>query len=274
MNIRAFVLFLAGAMLASVNVRAQTPDASAPAMDPAKVAEYQQRFQQGYDLEKAGKLEDARAIYDGILAEQPEAKRSLLEAGRVSLELNEPAKADVYLDKLHTIVPDFPEAIELLIQANEALKKNVKVERLVREFRALHDSGRAQGMKPYFVRERIKLDQGQEIVMSEFFDYTQAPYYAMQAELLDAQQKLKRLLILKYDPDGTAQVRAKDPKLAKDEVFILAEPIYSGERMTRIDVYEELMSNTDYEKARNKMLVIFAATPKPILSQKVDAPAQ
>ena len=37
--------------------------------DPAKVAEFQRRFQEGYILEQQGKLTEARAIYDGILAE-------------------------------------------------------------------------------------------------------------------------------------------------------------------------------------------------------------
>jgi hypothetical protein len=95
------------------------------------------------------------------------------------------------------------------------------------------------------------------------------------ADLLDANQQRVRELRLTYDPDGTAAVRAKDPKLATDEVFSLAEPFFTGDRVSRIDVYE-MVANADYNKARNKMLVIFAKTPKPILSQPVtaDAPAQ
>ena len=111
-------------------------------MDPAKVAEYQKRFQEGYALEQAGKLQEARTVYDGILAEDPRAKRSLLEAGVISFQLGELAKADAYLEKLHSLVPDFPKAIELLIQINQQLKHDVKVELLLRDFRELHDSGK------------------------------------------------------------------------------------------------------------------------------------
>jgi tetratricopeptide (TPR) repeat protein len=253
-----------------------TPSApSAPEMDAAKVAEYQQRFNEGYALEQQGKLEEARTIFDGIIAEQPEAKRSLLEAGRVSLELNQPLQADGYLDKLHAIVPDFPEAFELLIQANQALKRDVKVERLVREYRALYDSGKISGMKPFFPRERIQLDGGQEILFCQFFDFTRPPYYALMGELLGPgpAHDRKRLLLLKYDPEGTKEVEAKDPRIAHDTVFTLAEPFYTGERMTRIDVYKELLSTPDYEKARNMMLGIFSQTPKPILSTPVDGSA-
>jgi hypothetical protein len=258
-------------LLGAVPLAAQTNAAPETTLDPAKVAEYQQRFEQGYDLEKDGQLAQARSVYDGILAEQPAAKRSLLEAARISLELNEPLKADAYLDRLHAIVPDFPDALEMLIQANEALRREVKAERLVREYRALHDSGKIPELtkSAFFDREHIRPDAKSEIIISQAFDYTQPPYYALRAELFDAQHQRQRILLLKYDPDGTAQVRAKDPKLAKDEVFILAEPFYSGDRMTRIDVYQELLSAPDYNKARIMLLRIFAQTPKPILSTPV-----
>src|SRR5258707_10202440 len=94
----------------------QDASVPAPAEDPAKVAEFQKRFEQGYTLEQQGKLAEARVVYDGILADEPNAKRSLLEAGKISIKLNELPKADAYLDKLHALVPDFPEAVELLIQ--------------------------------------------------------------------------------------------------------------------------------------------------------------
>ena len=276
MKIPAFVLCVLAA--AGLGVSAQTSPAPAEAapLDPAKIAEYQQRFAQGYALEQAGHLVEARAIYDGILAEQPDAKRSLLEAGRISLELNEPAKADAYLEKLHALVPDFPEAYELLIQANQAMKKDVKVERLVREFRELRDSGRADfdPSKPYFERERLGLDQGTEIVVYQFFDYTQPPFYALKAVMNGAGHVFQRELLLKYDPDATKALRAKDPSRATATIFILAEPFYSGDKMTRIDVYQELLVVPDYMKARNLMLGDLSQMPKPIYSAPVDATAK
>ncbi len=270
-----FLFLLVGCAWLPFGVRAQTDIAPAPALDPAKVAEYQKRFEDGYALEKQGQLAQARVIYDGILAEQPQAKRSLLEAGRVSLELGDFQKADDYLEKLHVIVPDFPEAYELLIQANQGLKRDVKVERLVREFRALRDSGRSPDLENqlYFNREHIPLDQGAEIVFTQFFDYTKAPFYALRAESFGPGHTSQRVLLLKYDPDGTAQLHAKDPAASKSEVFILAEPFMTDGKMTRIDVYQELFATPDYEKARNIMLGIFAHTPKAVYSAPVDASA-
>jgi tetratricopeptide (TPR) repeat protein len=278
MRANVFVFLLAGLVEFGVlDAPGQTSSApsqtAAPPPDPAKIAEYQARFQHGYDLEQAGKLEDARAIYDGILAEQPDAKRSLLEAGRISLELNEPDKADAYLEKLHALVPDFPEAYELLIQANQALKKDIKVERLVREYRALRDSGRANfdPEKPYFTREILPLDKGAEIVIYQFFDFTQAPFYALKAELYGPGHIFQRELLLKYDPDATQGLRARDPTHPNAMVFILAEPFFGGNKMTRIDVYQELLVTPEYMKARNLMLGDFAQPPKPMYSAPVDS---
>ena len=268
-------LFVLAFVLALPAAAQTAAPADSAALTPAQIADYQKRFQDGYALEKAGKLPEARAIYDGILAEQPDAKRSLLEAGRVSLDLNEPAKADAYLDKLHKLVPDFPDAIELLIQANQALRRDVKVDRLVREFRTLHDSGQVPGFSDslYFERERVQLDPNSQIIISQFFDFTKAPYYVLKAELYNAQHQRQRLLLLKYDPDETASIRAKNPNLTKDSVFILAEPFYIGDQMTRIDVYKTLLSTPDYQKARTLLLSIFVQTPKPIYSAKVNASA-
>jgi tetratricopeptide (TPR) repeat protein len=270
-------VFLAGTtLLCAGTLRAQTADTNAaptaPTLSDAQIAEYQKRFEQGYDLEKQGDLAGARAIYDGILAEQPDAKRSLLESGRISLLLDEPDKADAYLDKLHTIVPDFPEAIELLIQASEALHHEVKADRLVREYRALRNSGTVPGLADslLFTRERIHLSADSEIVISQFFDYTKPPCNAFMAELSDSGHQTQRKIYLNYDPVGTQAVRAKDPKLARDEVFLLAEPFATG----RIDVYQELLSMPDYDKVRTMLLLILTQTPKPIYSSPANPSAQ
>jgi tetratricopeptide (TPR) repeat protein len=252
------------------------PAVAAPAPTPEQIAAFQQRFEQGYALEKAGKLEEARTVYDGILADQPEAKRSLLEAGRVSLDLNQPARAEAYLEKLHAIVPDFPTAYELLIQASQALRQDVKAERLVREYRALRDSGRVPGFDQalFFEREHLRLGQGAEIVFSQFFDFTQPPFYVLKAEEFGPGHVRQHVLLLKYDPDATQALRAKDPQQAQATVFILAEPFFANGRMVRIDVYQEIFTVPEYRRARNTMLGILAHPPKPIYSAPVDAPEE
>jgi tetratricopeptide (TPR) repeat protein len=248
---------------------APTPPASSDAnLDPAKVAEYQKRFQQGVALEKAGKLNEARQIYDGILAEQPNAKGSLLHAGEISFELGEMAKADGYLEKLHAIVPDFTDAIELLIQINQSLKRDVKVELLLRDYRALYDNGKIT--KPYFIRETIHSEQ-QDIVIAQFFDYTKGSNTVWMADVLDADDHLKRRILLNYDPDTTKALRAKDPKYAGTQVFVWCEPQFQNGQISQIDAYLQIFALPDYQKFRSAMLLILSNPPKPMYSVPVSA---
>ena len=244
-------------------------------LDAAKVAEYQKRFEEGYALEQQGKLAEARAVYDGILAEEPKAKRSLLEAGKISFKLGELARADDYLEKLHALVPDFPEAIELLIQINQALKRDVKVELLIRDFGELRESGKAPGLSTSlcYVRERIHLDP-QDIVISQFFDYTQDPNTVWMAEVFDPGGELKRRLLLNYDAETTRALRAKDAKYAGAQVFTWFEHVLKDGQVKEIDAYLQIFALPDYEKFRSAMFVILANPPKPIYSAPVNAPPQ
>ena len=250
----------------------QLPPASDDSQDAAKIAKYQKRFEEGYALQQQGKLAEARALYDGILAEEPKAKRSLLEAGKISFKLGELAKADEYLERLHEIVPDFPEAIELLIQINQALKHDVRVELLIRDFGEVRDSGKVPALSRSlcFVRERIHLDQ-QDIVISQFFDYTQDPNTVWMAEVYDLSGLLKRRLLLNYDPDATRGLRAKDAKYADTQVFTWFEHIMKDGQVKEIDAYLQIFALPDYQKFRSAMFVILANPPKPIYSAPVDA---
>ena len=240
-------------------------------LDAAKVAEYQKRFQDGYALQQAGKLAEARKIYDGILAEQPQAKRSLLEAGRISFKLGELQRADEYLGKLHEIVPDFPEATELLIQINQGLKHDVKVELLARDFRDLHDSGKIPELTQSlcFVRERIHLEQ-QDIVISQFFDYTKDPNTVYMAEVFDVNGLLTKRVLLNFDVETTRALRAKDAKYQTAEVFTWLEHKVTTGKVTEIDAYLQIFALPDYNKFRSAMLAILVNPPKPIYSAPVD----
>jgi tetratricopeptide (TPR) repeat protein len=247
--------------------------ASTDNLSPAKVAEYQKRFQEGYALEQAGKLAEARAIYDGILNEQPQARRSLLEAGKISFQLGELPRANDYLEKLNALEPGFPEAVELLIQINQSLKRDVKVELLIRDFDALHDSGKIPKLTQAlsFTREQIHQDQ-QDIVVSQFFSYKAEPNTVWMAEVYDRSGQLKRRLLLNYDADSTRALRAKDAKYATTEIFTWLEHVIKDGHVTEVDAYLQIFALPDYQKFRSAMFVILANPPKPIYSAPVNAP--
>ena len=248
--------------------------------DPAKIAAYQERFAQGLELEKQGKIPEARAIYEGILAEEPNAKGSLLRAGTISFQQGELAKADDYFERLHKLVPDFPDAIQFLILINQQLKRDVKVELLIRDFARLRASGKNPKLSSalMFTREEIHQDK-QDIFVSQFFDYTQDPGTVWMAEIHDADGNLQRRLLLNYDADTTKALRAKDPKYADTQVFNWVEHKMVGGKVTELDVYLQIFALPDYDKFRSAMFVILADPPKPIYSAPINtdaapAPAQ
>jgi tetratricopeptide (TPR) repeat protein len=244
-------------------------------LSPDKVEAYKQRFGHGMDLAQAGKLAEARQVFEGILAEQPNARGSLLEAGKISFALGDLAKANNYIAKLHELEPDYPEALELLIQINQALGRDVMVELLARDFKTLHDSGKVPNLQQSlcFVRERIPFHDD-TIVVSQFFDYTTDPNTVWMGEVFDHAGKLTDRLLLNYDPDATQALRAKDPKYGHTEVFTWFDHEIQDGRVARIKAYLQIFALPDYAKFRSAMLLILANPPKPIYSADVPAGSQ
>ncbi len=244
--------------------------AAAKNLSDAQIAEFQKRFDEGYALQQAGKPADALKIYESILNEQPDAKRSLLEAGRISFQTGNLPKAEAYLEKLHQLVPDFPEAIELLIQINQQLGRDVRVELLVRDFTDLRAGGKIAGLKDSlcFVRERVPFHD-ENIVVSQFFDYTIDPNTVWMGEVYDSTGKLKQRILLNFDNDATRALKAKDEKYAHTQVFTWIGHDVKDGQVTTINAYLQIFSMLDYNKFRSAMLAILEKPPKPIYSAPV-----
>jgi tetratricopeptide (TPR) repeat protein len=263
-------------------VEVQQPDQAAPhslpgsgETDPAKIADFEARFKKGTELARQGDLAGARKIFDGILADDPNARGSLFEAGQISIQLGDLDKANDYLSKLHDLEPNFPQAIELLIQVNQALKHDVKVELLCREFQMLHDGGKnpklAQSL--CFVRERFPQNKD-EVVVSQFFDYTKDPNTVWMAEVFGADNSIKRRILLNYDPDATKGLRAQDAKFASTKIFTWMEHVLKDGKVTKINAYVQIFALPEYQKFRSAMLAILANPPPPIYSAPIDASQQ
>jgi hypothetical protein len=169
-------------------------------------------------------------------------------------------------------VSDVPQPGQPLIQNNQALKHDVKVELLARDFLQLHDSGKVPELSRSlcFVRERIHQDQ-QDIVISQFFDYTKDPNTVWMAEVFDSTGNLKRRLLLNYDADATKALRTKDAKYSNTQVFTWFEHVIKEGQVTEIDAYLQIFALPDYQKFRSAMFIILANPPKPIYSAPVDA---
>ncbi len=260
------VLFLlVGWFVSSSTLFAQQPDA-------AKIAEFEARFKQGQQLEQSGDLAGARAVFEKIISESPEAKGSLREAGLIALEQGDLKAAEAHFEALHKLVPSYPAAYEYLIQVNQALKRDIKVLRLIKEFRALHEQG-SPGFPDFatsffFVRERTKHGNN-SVIFSEFFDYTAEPNTVWMAEEVTPGKKLVHRLLLNYDPEATEKLHAKDPRLAQAQEFLLLEQVMDDEKLKAISVYKQLFALPDYQKIRDTMMAILDNPPAPIYTSSV-----
>ena len=108
-----------------------------------------------------------------------------------------------------------------------------------------------------FVRERIHQEQ-QDVVISQFFDYTQDPNTVWMAEVFDPSGQLKRRLLLNYDAEATRALRAKDAKYQTAQVFTWFEHVLKDGQVKEIDAYLQIFSLPDYQKFRSAMFVILA----------------
>jgi tetratricopeptide (TPR) repeat protein len=237
--------------------------------EDARVAELQVRFKQAQDVEAQGQLQQALQLFQGIIKDAPDAKGSLQQAGIICEHLGDYIQADQYFSKLHMLVPDYPAAIEALIQVNQTLKHDAKVEIMIDQLRKLWEQGKLDPKRPFFVREHIPFGTGSQIEIIQFYDYHQLPNIAWTAEYVDPQGSLKRRLVVTFDPKVTETMR-QDPKMANAEQFLVVDNITDANgQTTRLDVYQQFLALPDYAKMRMILMEIFAHALKPIDSAAV-----
>jgi len=240
--------------------------------DPAKVAELHDRFVQGLQLLQQGKSEDALAIFDGILKEVPNAPGSLTMAATVELQLGQPEKALDYLNPLYALNPKDYKSIVLLIQANQELHRDIRVEQYRKELFAIRNAGpEIHGLTDAqdYPREKIYPDnKGGEIELNEFFDYKSDPYIAWEALQVAPDGTLVRHLIASYNPEETAELRKKDPvKLADVEAFLFGEFVIKDKQIKQFNLYRQETQMPTYDEFRSWVLDAIKEPPKPILVQ-------
>lgn len=285
------LLFTAVAALAQTTAPAPAPapaGTNAPAASthsPEKLKEFEQRFGEGLKLYQQEKYAEARAVFEGILAEAPDAKGSLFYGGNACLFMGESAKAIEYLERFRVLVPQDPRAIVHLIQANQALKRTPRVDALRRQLLAMRkevlaknpdrdkwDLGRPEIsvlVDPMFVRERIRMQGGAVMEICEAFNYYDSPNAVYMAQIFAKDGKRLRNIYISYDPDKTAKLRKEHPndaKYQKAEVFIYSEIFVKGEETDRIDIYDFKLVPPTYDATRKWLLEMLARPPKPVES--------
>ncbi|HSI85119.1 MAG: tol-pal system YbgF family protein [Candidatus Methylacidiphilales bacterium] len=265
---------------------APTPATPEAAGDPAKQQDLMNRFKEGRRLYDEKKYAEARTIFDGILADEPKkAKGSLFYGGLSSLMLGENQKAVEYLERFRAVDAKDPRPVVHLIQAYQSLKKALKVESLRRELYAMRTKALAENpnrdnwdlgrpeirvlLDPMFVRERMRMQGGVSMEVSESFNYKDSPNAVYMAQIIGADGKVMRNIYISYDPDQTAAIRkehASEPKYKNAEVFVYSEIFTKNEQTDRIEVYRIEVEPPTYDGARRWILDMLARPPKSILT--------
>lgn len=257
---------LAGVVLSPIMLAAQTP-----APDSAKVERLKAQFIKGRELLDAGKPLEALEKFNAILEEEPKAPGSLMMAAMINMNLARFSKAIELLNRFRVLQPEDPRGLLMSIQAHQALKETKKAEALVKDMKRLRATGKVKGVleAPFFVRERVRRPDGSMVVVNEFFDYRADPRRLFMAEQVSPRGQMMRRMDIAFDPQATKAVRAKDAKLANAEVFYLNEYIFQDGKLANVDVYRQIFSRPDYNKARDWLLDAIIMKPKPMARAEV-----
>ncbi len=244
---------------------------SAQTTDPAKVAALHEQFIQGLKLAEQAKPDEALAIFDGIIKQEPKAKGSLYYAGLLCIQLNQPEKAIDYLTRFHALDPDDYKHLVLLIQASQMLGRDLRVEEYRKALYAIRNSGKTiPGLTDdkAFPREKIFLDKGAgEIEINEFFDPKADPQIAWELMQRDDHGLMTRHLLLAYNKEATEALRKTDPKLAVAEVWLFGEIAIKDGKPVQYSLYRQEIALPAYSDFRKWALDAIKNPPKPITVQ-------
>lgn len=140
---------------------------------PEKVRELKTRFQEGYAIFARDKdYKKALTIFEGIIAEAPEARGSLLFGGLSLNELGQYEKALSYFERFKKLEPGDAAGVIGSIRAHQSLGNEEKAEALISELRKLKEHGKDRNL-PFmrnFERERIPTGDGGFISALEYFE--------------------------------------------------------------------------------------------------------
>ena len=267
---RPLPLFFLASAAALVPVSAQTAEAA-----PSRITVLAERYQSGVALMKEGKADEALSVFLGIIKDEPKAKGSLWWASIIELQEGHADKALEHLNQFTALLtpddPNYGKALSLLIQANQALGRDVRVEQYRKQLYAIHAGTTSipglTDAKEY-VREQMPQEKGGRIELNEFFDYhKEAPNVAWYALDFDETGHVARYFLVYYSADQTAALRAKNPGGASTEVFLFGENVIKDNKVAQFNLYRELNALPAYNDFRQWTLDAIKNPPKPIFVQ-------
>jgi tetratricopeptide (TPR) repeat protein len=241
--------------------------ASASEPPPEKVKELQERFARGRALLEQREFKEAREVFAGILKEAPEARGSLVLSGVASVELMEFDKAADFFERFLKLEPNDPIGLIGAIKANQALRKNVKVEALRARLLELKKAGSNNVLNTMgsYERERIPQELGHFIAATEYFAEKPLEPVFMFLLVSPEGRALRRLELVRGSDEATNRARQSHEKLADAVVYFFQEiDLATAGTGDGFKIYRQELSRPTYEQVRSWVLAAIKNPPKPL----------
>lgn len=223
------------------------------APSPEQIAAWKARFQQGVRQVEAGKFAEALAVFDGILAEDPDARGSLLMSGIALNHLGRWEEADRRLTRFLALQPNHVTGTLAAVQAKQGLKKTAEADRFRDQLRRMRRAGgdaRLTAMKSFERERELRSDGVIWIVLETFEPEGTDPVWAMIS--LNADQKQTRRLEWAPLPPDAGQ-----------KGFVLGEPLYREGALAGYKIHRLVSTLPDYDAARAALAEVMAVVPPP-----------
>lgn len=248
---------------------------------PEKIKEFQRRFQEGVTLVTSGKFAEGRKIFDGILAEEPNARGSLLWAGIASNNLFEFDKAQKYLERFIAIQPDDPRGLMGMIICLQSSGKTEGIQKLIDRVKAMKANGEAAVIlapMERFGRELIRLENGGILASEEYFHNDPSRPVFIFAELGADLHTTREFQLVRASELASDVIRKKDSKLKDANLYIFQEVPFKDDVPQAPKIYQVITEIPSYATLRTWVLDARKKPPtplniKPTTSQTPAAPS-
>jgi tetratricopeptide (TPR) repeat protein len=223
------------------------------ALTEGKIQQLKLEFQKGRALLESGKPREALAVFSPILAQDPEARGSLVLSGVACNELGQFAEAAPFFERFLKLEPANEIGLIGAIKANQSLGRTQEVERL----RGILERERKAGTNKHlanllsYERETVFLSSGERVSIQEAFD--PGPLTPRWTYLLIRNKKeiVRRLELTLAPEKEAAQMRQLQPpgKTGQD-LYLFGEPVHDGKGVQSYKIIKVAWELPAYEAAR------------------------
>lgn len=228
---------------------------------PDKTQTLRQRFEEGCKLAAQDRPGPALEVFAGILAEDPQARGSLLMSGIILNQQRRFADAAPFFERFARLEPDHEQGLIGTVKAYHSTGRAAEAEPYRLRLFQLRQMGKSPKLKVMasYEREIIGWEDGRWISVQEYFDAVDLrPKWAYL--LMKDDKTIARRIQLNLLPEAEAKIaRQANPALGQSRVYALSEPIYEGGTFVRTKIHRMVSGDTAYAEAKKMALDVFQA---------------